>query len=252
MVLSEGERSDHTGAALVLDALPKARAVGGGRGDGAQWLRQALAARGIEPGIPSKTNRKAPIPTAALLSHILADAPPSQETRHACPEQRRTADDRRSLASSGEPPEISLRGFASSRAEKGSLSHAKTRRRQEGRGCSFAERRAVLARHLEDRLPFLIAYRAHRQTGLADELHLGQAGLGLDLLQRHRNERLYRLDGDLDPGAVLAVGLALAGDAHDADDGALVAAMVEEGFVARLHGAQRSEEHTSELQSLLR
>src|SRR3546814_13230003 len=42
----------------------------------------------------------------------------------------------------------------------------------------------------------------------------------------------------LDPGAVLAVGLALAGDAHDADDGALVAAMVEEGFVARLHGAQ--------------
>src|SRR3546814_8592688 len=115
MVLSEGERSDHTGAALMLDALPKARALLGDRCYDADWLRQALADRGIEPCIPSKTNRKAPIPTAALLSHILADSPPSQETRHACPEPRQTAHDRRSLASSGEHQDISLRGFECSR-----------------------------------------------------------------------------------------------------------------------------------------
>src|SRR3546814_8947218 len=57
MLLSEGQMSDYTGAALMLDALPKARALLGDRGYDADWLRQALADRGIEPCIPSKTNR---------------------------------------------------------------------------------------------------------------------------------------------------------------------------------------------------
>src|SRR3546814_2052281 len=80
MLLSEGQMSDYTGAALMLDALPKARALLGDRGYDADWLRQALADRGIEPCIPSKTNRKAPIPTAALLSHILADSRSEEHT----------------------------------------------------------------------------------------------------------------------------------------------------------------------------
>ena len=54
--------SDYKGAAMMLDALPKAKAMLGDRGYDADWLRQALADRGIEPCIPSKTNRKAPIP----------------------------------------------------------------------------------------------------------------------------------------------------------------------------------------------
>lgn len=62
MLLSEGQMSDYRGAALMLDALPKARALLGDRGYDADWLRQALADRGIEPCIPSKTNRKVPIP----------------------------------------------------------------------------------------------------------------------------------------------------------------------------------------------
>jgi len=62
MLLSEGQMSDYKGAALMLDALPPAKAMLGDRGYDANWFRQALAARGIAPCIPSKINRKKPIP----------------------------------------------------------------------------------------------------------------------------------------------------------------------------------------------
>ena len=62
MLLSEGQMSDYKGAALMIDAFPKAKALLGDRGYDADWLRQALAARGIEPCIPSKANRKVQIP----------------------------------------------------------------------------------------------------------------------------------------------------------------------------------------------
>jgi transposase len=62
MLLSEGQMSDYKGAALMLDVLPKAKSLLGDRGYDADWLRQALAARGITACIPSKSNRKAPIP----------------------------------------------------------------------------------------------------------------------------------------------------------------------------------------------
>ncbi len=62
MLLSEGQMSDYKGTALMLDALPKAKALLGDRGYDADWLRQALTERGIEPCIPSKINRKVPIP----------------------------------------------------------------------------------------------------------------------------------------------------------------------------------------------
>ena len=41
MLLSEGQMSDYKGAALMLDALPKAKALLGDRGYDADWLRQA-------------------------------------------------------------------------------------------------------------------------------------------------------------------------------------------------------------------
>lgn len=62
MLLSEGQMSDYRRAALMLDALPQAKALLGDRGYDADSLRQALADRGIEPCIPSKANRKVPIP----------------------------------------------------------------------------------------------------------------------------------------------------------------------------------------------
>ena len=62
MLLSEGQMSDYKGAALMIDALPNARAMLGDRGYDADWFREALATRGITPCIPSKANRKVPIP----------------------------------------------------------------------------------------------------------------------------------------------------------------------------------------------
>ncbi len=54
--------SDYKGAALMIDALPPAKAMLGDRGYDADWFRSALAKRGITPCIPSKANRKVAIP----------------------------------------------------------------------------------------------------------------------------------------------------------------------------------------------
>ena len=51
----------------MLDALPQAKTLLGDRGYDADWFRAALAARGIVACIPSKTNRKVPIPHDAGL-----------------------------------------------------------------------------------------------------------------------------------------------------------------------------------------
>jgi transposase len=58
MLLSEGQMSDYQGAALMIDAFPKAKALLGDKGYDADWFRQALTERGITPCIPSKANRK--------------------------------------------------------------------------------------------------------------------------------------------------------------------------------------------------
>jgi len=62
MLLSEGQMSDFKGAALMLPAVPKARELLGDKGYDADWFRAALADRGIQPCIPSKSNRKVQIP----------------------------------------------------------------------------------------------------------------------------------------------------------------------------------------------
>ena len=67
MLLSEGQMSDYKGAALMLDALPPAGALLGDRGYDADWFRAALAERGTTACIPSKKNRKAPIPHDTAL-----------------------------------------------------------------------------------------------------------------------------------------------------------------------------------------
>jgi transposase len=67
MLLSEGQMSDYKGAALMVDALPKAEALLGDRGYDADWFRVALAARGIAACIPSKANRKMSIPHDTVL-----------------------------------------------------------------------------------------------------------------------------------------------------------------------------------------
>ncbi|TCO15892.1 transposase [Camelimonas lactis] len=62
MLLSEGQMSDHKGARLLLDALPPASALIADRGYDSAWFRAELAARDIEPCIPSSRSRKTPYP----------------------------------------------------------------------------------------------------------------------------------------------------------------------------------------------
>jgi transposase len=67
MLLSEGQMSDFKGAALLIEAFPKATFLLGDKGYDADWFRHALADRGITACIPSKANRKVPIPHDKVL-----------------------------------------------------------------------------------------------------------------------------------------------------------------------------------------
>ncbi|WP_341872155.1 transposase [Rhizobium mesoamericanum] len=68
MLLSEGQMSDFRGAALMLKALPEAQAMLADKGYDADWFRKALADRSITACIPSKANRKVPIPHDVVLN----------------------------------------------------------------------------------------------------------------------------------------------------------------------------------------
>ena len=61
MLLSEGQMSDHKGAAMILPALPPARELLGDRGYDSNWFRAGLINRGIAPCIPSTRCRRIPI-----------------------------------------------------------------------------------------------------------------------------------------------------------------------------------------------
>lgn len=61
MLLSEGQMSDYKGARLIVDALPPAKWLLADRGYDADWFRDALQEKGIQPCIPPKKNRKTKI-----------------------------------------------------------------------------------------------------------------------------------------------------------------------------------------------
>jgi transposase len=67
LLLSEGQMSDYKGAALMMDVLPEAKALLGDKGYDADWFQDALDKRGITACIPSKANRKVPIPHDTIL-----------------------------------------------------------------------------------------------------------------------------------------------------------------------------------------
>ena len=67
MLLSEGQMSDFKGAALMIDLFPKAKVLLGDKGYDADWFREALSNRKIQACIPSKSNRKVPIPHDAII-----------------------------------------------------------------------------------------------------------------------------------------------------------------------------------------
>jgi transposase len=62
LLLTEGQASDHRGAAIMLARLPPARELIADRGYDSARFRAALQNRGITPCIPSTRSRKRPIP----------------------------------------------------------------------------------------------------------------------------------------------------------------------------------------------
>jgi len=50
--------SDYKGARLIVDTLPSAKHLLADRGYDADWFREALQDKGIEPCIPPKKNRR--------------------------------------------------------------------------------------------------------------------------------------------------------------------------------------------------
>ena len=59
--MTAGQVSDYTGAAAVLDDIPKARWLLGDRGYDADWFRDALQAKGIKPCIPGRKSHNEPV-----------------------------------------------------------------------------------------------------------------------------------------------------------------------------------------------
>ena len=58
MLLTAGQISDYKGAAELLEDLPEAKELLADRGYDANWFRDALRKKGIEPCIPPRQNRK--------------------------------------------------------------------------------------------------------------------------------------------------------------------------------------------------
>ena len=61
LMLSEGQMSDHTGIKLLYPHLPAAETLIADKGYDSDEFRDALAAKGITPCIPSRPNRIADI-----------------------------------------------------------------------------------------------------------------------------------------------------------------------------------------------
>lgn len=58
--ITAGQISDYTGAAALLDDLPKAQWMLAARGYDAEWFRDALEQKGIKPCIPGQKSRSMP------------------------------------------------------------------------------------------------------------------------------------------------------------------------------------------------
>ena len=60
MLLTEGQMSDHKGAAIIFPALPQANTLIGDKGYDSDAFREALIEREITPCIPPRAKRRAP------------------------------------------------------------------------------------------------------------------------------------------------------------------------------------------------
>ena len=68
--MTAGQVSDYTGAAALLDDMPKARWLLGDRGYDADWFKDALQAKDIQPCIPAGRSRNEPVGCAGLIQRL--------------------------------------------------------------------------------------------------------------------------------------------------------------------------------------
>jgi transposase len=59
--ITAGQISDYTGAAALLDDLPKAQSMLADRGYDADWFREAVQQKGIKPCIPRRKSPSLPV-----------------------------------------------------------------------------------------------------------------------------------------------------------------------------------------------
>lgn len=59
--MTAGQASDDTGAAALLSSLPNAEWLLADRGYDADWIREALKDKGIQPCIPGRKSRATPV-----------------------------------------------------------------------------------------------------------------------------------------------------------------------------------------------
>lgn len=69
LFMTAGQVSDYTGAAALLDSLPRAQWLLGDRGYDADWFRDALQARGITPCIPGANPGPNPSATTSAATN---------------------------------------------------------------------------------------------------------------------------------------------------------------------------------------
>ena len=75
--ITAGQVSDYTGAAALLDDLPKAQWMLADRGYDAEWFRDALEQKGIKPCIPGPKPCSIPEKTTSVTSLYDRCQPPS-------------------------------------------------------------------------------------------------------------------------------------------------------------------------------
>lgn len=84
ILIGEGQISDIKGAAVLIDALPSARALGDDRGRTGNWFYAAMTQCAIPACIPAKRNAKVPIPKRPAI-------PPAPQGREIIPQIQRLA-----------------------------------------------------------------------------------------------------------------------------------------------------------------
>ena len=83
MLLSEGQMSDFKGAALMIGAFPKAKALLGDKGYDADWFRDDLADQASPPASHQK-------PIAKSISHMTRRSTASDTRSRTCSENSKT------------------------------------------------------------------------------------------------------------------------------------------------------------------